>query len=206
MPGSGAIVVVGISHQTAALAAREQVALDDGGARNVLRDLRARHAVDEAVVLSTCNRTEIYAVAATAEQGERAARAALLRATSLGGATLSCAAYALFEQDAVEHLFRVAAGLESAILGETEIVGQVRAALRRAEQEATAGPVLGGAFTRALAAAARVRRRTGISVGATSLCSVVAGLGGGGPRGGGGRRGGPVGAGAGAHTRAGGRG
>jgi glutamyl-tRNA reductase len=176
MPAEGTILVVGVSHHTAALAAREQLALDAGGARGLLRDLRARPGVGEAVVLSTCNRTEIYAVASTAEQGERAVRAALLRTTSLGAATLSCAAYALFDEDAVEHLFRVAAGLESAILGETEIGGQVRAALRRAEQEAAAGPVLAGAFTRALAAAARVRRRTGISVGATSICSVVAEL------------------------------
>lgn len=174
--GGGVMLVVGVSHQTAGLAAREQVALDDGRARGVLRGLREEPGVCEAVVLSTCNRTEIYAVSESAREAEQAVRRALLERTSLGAATLACAGYTLFELDAVEHLFRVAAGLESAILGETEIGGQVRSAARRAEQERTLGPVLAGAFEQSLVAARRVRRRTGISVGATSVASVVAEL------------------------------
>lgn len=174
--GGGVMLVVGVSHQTAGLAAREQVALDDGRARSVLRSLREEPGVCEAVVLSTCNRTEIYAVAESAREGEEAVRGALLERTSLGAATLACAGYTLFELDAVEHLFRVAAGLESAILGETEIGAQVRSAACRAEQEGTLGAVLAGAFKRSLLAARRVRGRTGISVGATSVASVVAEL------------------------------
>ena len=170
------MLVVGLSHQTAGLAAREQVTLDDPSARAALRDLRAEPAVHEAVVLSTCNRTEIYAVADSAHAGGQALRRALLERTSVGAATLACAGYTLVELDAAEHLFRVAAGLESAVLGETEIGGQVRAAARRAEVEGVLGPVLAGAFEQALLAARRVRRRTGISVGATSLASVVAEL------------------------------
>lgn len=172
----GAIVVVGVSHQTAGLAARERVALDDAGARTVLRHLARQPAVREAVVLSTCNRTEIYALAASAAEGERVLRRALLEHSTLGAATLECSAYALAERDAAEHLIRVASGLESAVLGETEIGGQVRAAAVRAADEGLAGAVLGGLFQRALAAARRVRRRTGIGAGATSVGSAVVDL------------------------------
>jgi glutamyl-tRNA reductase len=172
----GTLLVLGLSHQTASLAARERLALDETGARTVLRRLREDASVHEAVVLSTCNRTEIYAVAESAGSGERAVRGALLERSALGAATLACAGYALFERDAAEHLFRVAAGLESAILGETEIAGQVRAAARAAGQEGTLGTMLAAAFERSLAAAGRVRRRTRISAGATSTASVVAGL------------------------------
>jgi len=170
------MLVVGLSHQTAGLAAREQIALDDSRARAVLHGLRADGAVHEAVVLSTCNRTEIYAVAEDPREGERAVRRALLDATSVGAATLAGSGYALFDLDAAEHLFRVAAGLESAILGETEIGGQVRCAAGRAELERMLGPVLAGAFEHAALAARRVRRRTRVSAGATSVASVVAGL------------------------------
>jgi len=172
----GTMLVLGLSHQTAGLAAREKAALDDMRSRAMLRGFRDDPSIREAVVLSTCNRTEIYAVSEASEGGEQALRRALLEATSLGAATLACAGYALFEGDAAQHLFRVAAGLESAILGETEIAGQVRAAARRAGQEGTLGTVLAAAFDRSLAAAGRVRRQTGISAGATSIASVVAGL------------------------------
>jgi glutamyl-tRNA reductase len=172
----GVILVVGVSHETAALAARERVALDDLGARTVLRGLYDDPRLTEVAVLSTCNRTEIYAVAESAHGGEAALRRALLDHTAIGAATLACSGYALFELDAAEHLFRVAAGLESAILGETEICGQVRAAALRARDERTLGPLLSGMFERSLIAARRVRQRTRISVGAVSLASVVADL------------------------------
>jgi glutamyl-tRNA reductase len=172
----GTMLVLGLSHQTARLAARERGALDDARARTVLRGLRDDPSIREAVVLSTCNRTEIYALAESPASGEQTLRRTLLEGTALGAATLACSGYALFERDAAEHLFRVAAGLESAILGETEIAGQVRAAARRARDEAMLGTFLAAAFERSLAAAGRARRRTGISAGATSIASLVAEL------------------------------
>src|SRR4051812_29350049 len=101
----GVMLVVGVSHETAGLAARERIALDDAGARTVLRGLRDDPAVSEVVVLSTCNRTEIYAAAESAQRGEAAVRRALLERTAIGAATLACSGYALFELDAAEHLF-----------------------------------------------------------------------------------------------------
>jgi glutamyl-tRNA reductase len=172
----GVMLVVGVSFETAGLAARERVALDDIGARSVLRSLRDDAAVCEVAVLSTCNRTEIYAIAESAHGGEATLRRTLLEHTTIGAATLACSGYALFELDAAEHLFRVAAGLESAILGETEICAQVRAAARRAREERTLGPLLSAMFERSLIAGRRVRQRTPISVGAVSLASVVAEL------------------------------
>jgi len=176
MNDPGAILVLGLSHHTARLAAREQAALGDAASRAVMRDLLALPHVHEAVALSTCNRTEIYAVAGTVAAGEQALRGVLLRHTLVGAATLEGAGYMLCDNEAVEHLFRVAVGLESAVLGEAEIAGQVRAAARRARDEGALGPLLSGAFEHALAAARRVRRRTRIGVGATSVASLVAQL------------------------------
>jgi glutamyl-tRNA reductase len=117
--------------------------------------------VSEAVVVSTCNRTELYAAGGGEDRLRR----------SLGVAPT---AYALRDVAAVEHLFRVAAGLDSAVIGESEIVSQLRAAVALAAAEDTLGPRLEEAFASALAAARRVRRQTGIGRGSTSLAAVVA--------------------------------
>jgi glutamyl-tRNA reductase len=168
--------VCGLSHQSAAIEAREAAALDDAAARAVLRGLRGHGGIDEAAVLSTCNRTELYVVARTGAEARAAARAALLEHTQLDASTLDAHAFALWDAAAAEHLFRVAAGLESAVLGETEISAQVRAAAGRARDEGTLGPLLAAAFRHAHTASRRVRRATAISAGATSLSSVVAQL------------------------------
>jgi len=168
------IIVLGLSHHTATLAAREQVALDDAQARVVSRLLAADPRVGEAMVLSTCNRTEIYATAAVRADGETALRRALQAGCNVGVATVASSSYVLCDGDAVEHLFRVAAGLDSAVLGESEIAGQLRRAAERAEQEGVAGAVLGEAVRRALVAGRRVRRETRVAQGSTSLATAVA--------------------------------
>src|SRR3954464_2514250 len=95
------LIVVGVSQRTAGLAAREQAALTDAGARAVLRALRADARVDEALALSTCNRTELYAVAPDSRSGEAALREVLLRHTRVAPATLNRAGYTLDGLDAV---------------------------------------------------------------------------------------------------------
>jgi glutamyl-tRNA reductase len=171
-----AIVLVGLSHRTAPLPVRERAALTDAGARSVLRRLAEEPAVEEALVLSTCNRTELVVVASSPAAGEVALREALVRETAVDATALACAGYARFELDAVAHLFRVAAGLDSAILGETEVTAQLRAAIARAEEERALGPVLRAACRHAVAAARRARSRTGIARGATSTAQVAARL------------------------------
>jgi glutamyl-tRNA reductase len=142
------VLVLGVSHRTATLAERERVALGEAGVSALLRRLSGDPHVSEAVVVSTCNRTELYAVGG----GEDRLRRAL---------ALAPTAYALRDGSAAEHLFRVAAGLDSAVLGESEIVSQLRAAVALAASEGTLGPLLEDVFGSALAAGRRVRRRTG---------------------------------------------
>src|SRR3954471_828727 len=168
------VCIFGVSHHTAALATRERLALDESGTRAVLRRLGADPRVGEAVVLSTCNRTELYAVAASATEGGATLREALQRHTGASLATLACCGYLLCEDAAIEHVFRVAAGLDSAVIGESEISGQLRAAAALAAQEGTLGRLLDAAVEHALVAGRQVRRRTAIARGSTSLAAVVA--------------------------------
>ena len=123
-------VVLGLSHRTATLAVRERASLDERQARRVLRRLVGDERLDEALVLCTCNRTELYAVATSLGAAEDALREALEAASGLAAATLACSSYLMHERMAVEHLFCVAAGLDSAVLGESEIAGQLRRAFR----------------------------------------------------------------------------
>jgi len=152
------LVAVGVSHKTAGLAFRERLALLDGQVEPFLRSLD----VSEAVVLSTCNRTELYVVG---DDPEAAAIAAL------GGA--SPALYIERNCDAARHLFRVVSGLESMIVGEAEIQGQVKRAYERALTARTTGPLTNRLFRAALATGKRVRTQTKISEGHASVATVA---------------------------------
>ena len=168
-----ALYVCGVSHQSAGLDVREAAALDDSAARALLRRLRHAPQVAEAAVLATCNRTEVYAAVGVRAEGQAAIRAALLAHTRLGRGRLDCCGFELWDERAVEHLFRVTCGLESVVVGESEIAAQVRRAAERARAEETAGALLTALFEHGLAASRRVRQATAIGVGATSLSSVV---------------------------------
>jgi len=170
------LLAVGLSHKTAAIEDRERTALNDRHAREVLRALSRGPAVSEAVALSTCNRTELYAVVQDPGVGEAALRRALLEQAQRDQRRLECALYTLHEDNAVAHLFRVAAGLDSMVVGESEIQGQVRAAADRAAEEGLLGPLLAGVYRQALAAGKRVRRETRVGAGTTSVASVAADL------------------------------
>ena len=167
------LVVLGLSHRTAPVVQREKAALDDHGARSLLRSLVAECGVAECAAVSTCNRTEVYAVCEDAEAGKAAAARELVAWTRISGAELSCAHYALYDEHAAGHLFRVTAGLDSMVLGESEVQGQVRAAAELADSEDTLGALLRGLFRQALAAGRRVRRETHVARGPTSLASVA---------------------------------
>jgi len=173
---SARLLAVGVSHKTAAIEDRERAALNDRLAREVLRALGRQDAVSEAVVLSTCNRTELYAVVQDPGAGEAALRSALLEHARLDGPRLECALYTLHEDKVVAHLFRVTAGLDSMVVGETEIQRQVRTAADLAAEERLLGPMLAGVYRQALAAGKRVRRETRVGAGTTSVSSVAVGL------------------------------
>jgi glutamyl-tRNA reductase len=160
------LVLVGTSHHRAPLELRERVALG----REEARELAARLAGDarEAVCLSTCNRTELYLVAEAAEQAEHDAVAALAELEP----AVEPALYRLRDQAAALHLFRVAAGLDSLVPGEGEILGQVRVA----HELGTTGPLLDRVFRQALHAGRKVRAQTAIGESPASVSSAAAAL------------------------------
>ena len=160
------LVLVGTSHHHAPVELREQVALD----RDQAQVLAARLGEDgrEAVCVSTCNRTELYVAAPDADEAERAAAAAL---ASLGP-EIEPALYRLRDRAAAHHLFRVAAGLDSLVPGEGEILGQVRAA----HELGTTGPLLDRAFRQALHAGRKVRAQTAIGESPASVSAAAAAL------------------------------
>jgi len=161
-----ALVAVGLSHRTAPIDIRERFALGDRGRAEWVENLTDRPGVSECVVLSTCNRTECYLAGSDAEALDRLGRDALCRVSGLGPAGDSYLA-TLEGASAVRHLFRVTSGLESLIVGEPQIQGQVRGAYRNGRP--TVGPVLHRLFQSALEVGGRVRADTSIASGVTSI-------------------------------------
>jgi glutamyl-tRNA reductase len=158
-PGTGSLTLVGLSHHVAPVELRERVALSGERAADLAR------ALGDAVCLATCNRTELY----LADGDEAAALAAL---EDVAGEPLAGVAYRLHEADAARHLFRVAAGLDSLVPGEGEILGQVRGAF----EAVTPGPLLDRVFRQALSVGKRVRSETAIGESPASVSAAAAAL------------------------------
>ncbi len=167
------LLALGASHKTAPLALRERIALTEGGAEPLLHELTGHPAIDEAVVLSTCNRTELYLVVGNPVEGESAALALLARRADMRPSELLDGMYSLRNCDAARHLYRVAGGLESMIVGEAEVQGQVKRAYEAALAARTTGPMTNKLFRAALATGKRVRTETKISKGRASVASVA---------------------------------
>jgi glutamyl-tRNA reductase len=161
------LVLVGTSHHHAPVEVRERIALDGPAAAELARTLA--EAGGEVVCLSTCNRTELYVAAEDGAEAEHRAENALVE---LAGSEIDSVLYRLHDEAAALHAFRVAAGLDSMVPGEGEILGQVRAAY---EAGAT-GPVLDRLFRQALYAGKKVRAETAISESPTSVASAAAAL------------------------------
>jgi glutamyl-tRNA reductase len=167
------ILALGVSHRTAPLELRERLALPEGRAAGVLSELRATDPVREAAALSTCNRTELYLVVADPVAAESEALGILARQAEIQPTELAGHLYSLRSSDAAQHLFRVTAGLDSMILGEAEIQGQVKRAYELALVEGSTGPVLNRLFRGALAAGKRARSETAVSEKGVSISSVA---------------------------------
>src|SRR4051795_7121830 len=167
------LLAIGASHKTAPLALREKLALPEGRAASTLRELTARQSVQEAVAISTCNRTELYLVVGDPVEAENEALSILSRHADIRPTELAGSIYSLRGQDAVRHLFSVAAGLDSMIVGEAEVQGQVKRAYELALVEAATGPISNRLFRDALAAGKRVRTETEISRSRVSVSSVA---------------------------------
>ena len=163
------VVVVGLQHKQAPLSLLEAVAVGDADLHKVLGALRHHRNVQETVVLSTCLRTEVYAVVDRFHDAVAEVYEVLAEHSGTTTEELSERALIRFDDDVTSHLFRVTSGLESTVLGETEVVGQVRRAFEFAQEEGVCGPVLSALFQHALQTGKRVRTETGISRGTTSF-------------------------------------
>jgi glutamyl-tRNA reductase len=162
---------VGISHHTADVQVRERFA----GHAEVDRVLREEVGCTEALLLTTCNRVEVYAAAAQPISTERIAHCLLATGTTPLEDEVDVF-YRYEALDCVQHLFRVASGLDSMVIGETEILGQAKKAYEAARSSGAAGPLLHRLFQRAFRVAKQVRSNTGITRGAVSVGSVAVDL------------------------------
>lgn len=166
------IVLIGLNHRTASVAMRERVAFNPEQALRASEELRTRGILEESLVLSTCNRSELYGVPPeTLTDSASALEGFLTTFHHLGAEELNGSVYRHRDRDAVRHLFRVSAGLDSMMLGEAEILGQVREAYRIALEHGATGPVLNRMFQGALEVGKRVRAETEIGARPMSVAS-----------------------------------
>lgn len=167
------IVVLGLSHHTSPVNVRERFAFADARIPAALELLRANSLAEEAVILSTCNRVEIYAsTALSAREAPKTLRDFLVRCHDYRD-PLTDEIYFLGEPQSIEHLFKVACGLDSMVLGETEILGQLKKAYDLALQNHHTGRALNKAFQKAFNVAKQIRSETNIQRGSISVSSVA---------------------------------
>ncbi|HKW31973.1 MAG TPA: glutamyl-tRNA reductase [Candidatus Acidoferrum sp.] len=166
------IVLVGLNHRTAPVEVRERVSFSVDQARRASEELRAKGILEETLVLSTCNRSEVYGVPPeTSRECAPGLSIFLSEFHSVRLEVLNGSLYHHYDRAAVRHLFRVAAGLDSMMLGEAEILGQVRDAYRLAHDQGTTGPVLNRLFQGALEVGKRVRSETELGARPMSVAS-----------------------------------
>jgi glutamyl-tRNA reductase len=170
------LLAIGVSHKTAPVEVRERLALPEQRAGDFMRDLRGAADVHEAVAISTCNRTELYLVVGDPVEAESTVLAMLASQAAIRPTSLAGAIYSHRNCDAARHLYRVTAGLDSMIVGEAEIQGQIKRAYEAALAKETTGPLTTRLFKAALATGKRVRTETGISERHLSLPSVAVSL------------------------------
>ncbi|MEI8344844.1 MAG: glutamyl-tRNA reductase [Candidatus Omnitrophota bacterium] len=170
------ILVLGLNHKTAPVEVRERLCVPAKEAQGFLERFERQKVFSERVLLSTCNRTEIYGVVQDGYQGVQAAKQILSDYARLDLKAFESKLYVLGQPDSVRHLFAVAAGLDSLVVGETEITGQVKDAYYAAHGREQTGKVLNSLFQRSLKVAKSVRTHTGIGAGHVSVASVAVDL------------------------------
>ena len=170
------LLALGISHKTAAVAVRERLAFTEGEAQEFARQATDTTEVREAVVISTCNRTEVYLVVGDPVRAEADVLGLLARRAKIRPTELSEAIYSPRNCDAARHLYRVTSGLESMIVGEAERQGQVRRAPEAAMRAGSPGPMTNRLFAAALTTGKRVRSETALGSSRVSVPSVAVDL------------------------------
>lgn len=168
------VLVVSVSHRTAPMAVLSQLATDTAGSTKILDAVMSCEWIDEAVVISTCNRTEVYVAT---QRFHGAVEAIVSELAAFGGLdadelTGNCALY--YDQAAVKHCFRMAGGLDSAVIGEHQILGQARSSLHAAQHHGTVGTLLNSLFQQALRVGKRVQTETEIGGAGRSMVTAAA--------------------------------
>lgn len=175
LPTSTPVLMIGLNHKVAPVEVRERLAFGPDRIPVILKELMDDECagIKEAVLLSTCNRTEVYICTCVSPDGEARLRDFLAGHARLPAGELERMLYVLREVEAAEHLMQVAAGLDSLVLGENEILGQVRSAGEMAQAAGATGPILSALFRYAIQAGKHARAETEIGRGDISVASVV---------------------------------
>ncbi len=163
------LFVAGMNHRTAPIEVREQLAVEEDKLREILRDVHATGSFSEVMILSTCNRVEVYGVADVPGEARALAFRHLCRHRGVEPTSLEPMLYTKSDTDAVHHCLRVASSLDSMILGEPQILGQVKDAFALAQGCQTIGPILHRLLTQSFAVAKKVRTETGVARHAVSV-------------------------------------
>jgi glutamyl-tRNA reductase len=163
------LLSIGVSHKTAPVEVREKLAFSGEQLADVLRELRSSDEISEAVAVSTCNRTELYMVVSDGLEAESQVLAKLARKTGIRMTELTSSMYSDRNCDSARHLYRVVSGLDSMIIGEAEIQGQIKRSYDFALSRESTGPLTNHLFRAALATGKRVRSETAVGAGALSL-------------------------------------
>ena len=167
------IAVIGLSHRTAPVEIRERLSIPEQTMEASLQQLRADDEVLEASILSTCNRLEIYTLLRNPEQGISAVGRFLSTHSGLEVEELSPHLFTFHHEEAIAHLLRVAAGLDSLVLGEGQILSQVKKMVRLGQEHRSIGPILNRLLTQAVGTGKRVRTETNLGTGAVSISSAA---------------------------------
>ncbi|MEH2265230.1 glutamyl-tRNA reductase [Nostoc sp.] len=167
------IAVVGLSHKTAPVEVREKLSIPEPQIESAIAQLASYPHIDEVAILSTCNRLEIYIVTSEADQGIREITQFLAEYSKLPVLSLRQHLFMLLHDDAVMHVMRVAGGLDSLVLGEGQILAQVKTTHKLGQQYSGIKTILNRLFKQALTAGKRVRTETSIGTGAVSISSAA---------------------------------
>ncbi len=173
IPSESSVMMVGLNHRTAPVRLRETLAFSDQAAETALLACKQRFPSAEAVIVSTCNRVELYVARhGTAQPTSQEMVEFLAENRGVASAEANGSIYRMEQQAVVEHLFAVVSSLDSLVLGETQILSQVKQAYQRAATMEAVGPVFHSLFQRSFAAAKDVHERTGLGDGHVSVASI----------------------------------
>ena len=167
------IAVVGLSHRTAPVEVREKLSIAEQAIEKSLKDLKSHEQILEVSILSTCNRLEIYSLVRNPEKGVEAINTFLSGYSGLSDEKLFPHLFVFKQEEAVSHLMRVASGLDSLVLGEGQILSQVKKMVRLGQEHHSMGPILNRLLTQAVSTGKRVRSETNLGTGAVSISSAA---------------------------------